>query len=50
MKVVIGVGQEIYNLFGIPRFSDLPACKKAFYREWVFFGVVTFVTFSVLIP
>ena len=33
MKVVIGVGQEIYNLFGIPRFSDLPACKKAFYRE-----------------
>ena len=33
MKVVIGVGQEIYNLFGIPRFSDLRACKKAFHRE-----------------
>ena len=33
MKVVIGIGQEIYNLFGIPRFSDLPACKKAFHRE-----------------
>jgi curved DNA-binding protein CbpA len=33
MKVVIGIRQEIYNLFGIPRFSDLPACKKAFHRE-----------------
>ena len=33
MKVVIGIGQEIYNLFGIPRFSDLPACKKAFHKE-----------------
>ena len=33
MKVVKGVGQEMYNLFGIPRFSNLSACKKAFHRE-----------------